>query len=272
MSIDERDGRIVAAYSRLKNVHKVGHELGITHSVVHRRLIALGIPRVIKRLWTEEETAIIQSDYTIYRNANKLQDLCERLGRQKTTLVAYAKSLGLTDRSYPKTGKWLGMTEEAARILFEQFRDSRYNVGQFCARQEFDDRSFSNTMRKFFPDEYDYVVESKQPRQSMYRRGREVEYRAMELLKRAGYYVMRSPASKSPIDIVGIRVPHILFVQAKKTGNLGVTDWNDLFDLAESVGVIPILAGAPKARVEFWKLLHRKDGSKNRQPYEPFEP
>lgn len=271
MSTADRDSKITESYARLGNVHKVGLELGITHSVVHRRLVALGIPRSINH-WSEEETEIIQREYVIYRDAGRLQELCDRLGRKKPNLVTYAKKLGLTNRDHYVPGKWKDMSEEAARVLFEEFRDSRYNLGQFTARRGLDDLSFMKTMLRFFPDEYHHAIESKQPRQSLYRRGREVEYRAMELLRRAGYYVMRSPASKSPIDIVGIRVPNVVFVQVKKTGNLGVTEWNDVFDLATSVGGIPVLAGAPKARVEFWKLTGRKDGSKNRQPYEPFEP
>jgi len=116
-------------------------------------------------------------------------------------------------------------------------------------------------------------VKAKQPRQSMYRLGRSFEYRTRDHLRGLGYFVLRSPASKSPIDLVAIRPGRVLLVQCKRNGALAPGEWNELFDLAETCGAVPILAGAPMGRgVSYHLLTGRKDGARRAQPCESFDP
>jgi hypothetical protein len=54
---------------------------------------------------------------------------------------------------------------------------------------------------------------------------------------------------------------------------LNVREWNSLYDIAVSVGAIPVLAGRPTGRgIQYKRLIGRKDGSRRRQPMEDFRP
>jgi Holliday junction resolvase len=101
--------------------------------------------------------------------------------------------------------------------------------------------------------------------------GRRFEYRVRDHLRADGYWVMRSPASKSPVDLVAIKPGQVLFVQCKVNGRIGPAEWNTLMDAAETAGAIPVMAERPALRrLCFWRLIARKDGSGRRQPMEPF--
>jgi Holliday junction resolvase len=101
--------------------------------------------------------------------------------------------------------------------------------------------------------------------------GRRFEYRIRDMLRANGYWVMRSPASKSPIDLVAIKPGQVLFVQCKVNGRLGPAEWNTLMDTAEAAGALPVMAERPsRGKARYWLLAKRKDGSGRRQPMEPF--
>lgn len=92
-------------------------------------------------------------------------------------------------------------------------------------------------------------------------------------LQSLGYFAMRSAGSRSPIDIIGVRTGVVLFVQCKRGGDLGVEEWNTLFDLATSVDAVPVLAWRKTSHtLGYRRLLARKDGTKRRQPFEDYEP
>jgi len=159
--------------------------------------------------------------------------------------------------------------------VWNDFKAKRSGLGAYCKQRGYDDLGFTRTMKKFFADEWEHVIEAKVPKTTMYKRGRVFEYRVRDYLKGLGYFVMRSPASRSPVDLVAIAQGQILFVQCKLSDQLCPAEWNELFDLAESTGAIPVLAtrSAPR-RLDIWRLMARKetDGSKNRQPREMFDP
>jgi len=198
------------------------------------------------------------------------------MGRTKHFICRQARALGLTDqkRAKPFLATWKYVDEPSARAIFEQFKQSAANLGQFCAERKFDTLGFSRCMKQHFPDEWEHVIESKQIAQSWYRYGRQFEYRVRDQLKANGYFAMRSPASKTPIDLIGIKPGVVLFIQCKRSGVLNPKEWNELYDLAVSCGAIPILASTPRRRVtDYERLLTRKDGSRGqRQPKEPFDP
>lgn len=108
---------------------------------------------------------------------------------------------------------------------------------------------------------------------SAYVTGRNFEYRTRDYLKDREFFVIRSPVSKSPVDLVAVRKGEVLFVQCKKGGYLPKHEWNPLLELAESVGAKPILATIAKKRgsIVFEELLGPKDGSGKKQPKEIYE-
>ncbi len=270
-NIDEN--QMVRLYQDLGSVHKVAEQMGVDHDTVHRRLQKLGKMRAVNLL-TQADKLRLKREYNLYASAGKLNELASSMGRSKHLLCKHARAIGLTDQTRPKpyAGTWKYMTEETARILMDQFKASSLTLGRYCKSRKLDDLSFMQTLRKFFPDEWEHVIESKAPLETKYRRGRRFEYRVRDVLKERGYFVMRSPASRSPIDLVAIEKGIVLFVQCKVGGELPPAGWNDIYDLAISAGAIPLLAARDGFRdIEFMQLVGRKDGSKRRQPFVPFD-
>jgi Holliday junction resolvase len=100
------------------------------------------------------------------------------------------------------------------------------------------------------------------------------EYVVRDQLARLGYYVMRSPASKGPVDLVAIRPGVVLFVQVKRgASRLRPSGWNDLLSAARQYGAVPVLAEAvPRRPVAWWRLLAAKVPNGRAQPREIFDP
>jgi Holliday junction resolvase len=269
------DEILVASYRRNGNVHKTALEVGLNHTSVHQRLVRLNVARNVP-VFTEDERRRLEREYIVFRDAGKLDALATAMGRQKTSLCRLAKALGLTDPNHARgwRAKWKYMSEEAALAIWETFKDQRAGVRAFCVKKGYDDLGFSRTMRRFFPDEWEIEIEARMPRQTLYRFGRAFEYRVRNELREMGYFVLRSPQSRSPLDLVAIRQGAVLFIQCKRGGALGVTEWNVLLALARSVGAVPLLAecAARRGHILYWRLLEEKDGSKRAQPRGAFQP
>lgn len=269
------DAAIRDSYVRTKSVDKTALEVGLNRSSVHERLARLGLNRPVN-VFTDSERERLKREYLIFRDAGRLRDLSREMGRSVPFLCRQARELGLTDQKHARAwiGTWKYMTESAARVLFERYRRQRNTVHAFCKKVGLDEGGFGRTMRRFFPDEWDVEVEAHQPKQTLYRFGRQFEYRVRDALREIGYFVLRSPKSRSPIDLVAIRRGAVLFVQCKRDGALGVSDWNALLDLAVSVGAVPLLAEttATRGQIAYWRLLERKDGTKRAQPRGAFLP
>jgi Holliday junction resolvase len=103
-----------------------------------------------------------------------------------------------------------------------------------------------------------------------YRLGRDLEYRAKRLLEDDGYFVVRAAASKGLVDLVALKAGETLFVQCKRSGSLPPAEWNALFDLALWLGAVPLMAVKGPRGTQFRRLTGRKDGTRRRQPMEPF--
>ena len=268
------DDDIIECYCRHKSIHKEAFELGICAQTVLDRLTKYGIKRNIRRI-TDAERERIREEYAAHRDAGTLDELAGSMGRTKHYLARLARQMGLTNKNTkrPYHAVWKYMIEAEARVIFDQFKVSSLGMGQFCHKRGYDDLGFSRTMQGFFPDEWEHVIEAKVPRQTKYRIGRAFEYKCRDHLKSLGFFVMRSPRSSSPVDLVAIRPGEVLFVQCKRNGVLGVADWNALIELAESSGATPILAAdQPRSTPRYVRMTSRKDGSRRRQPLEPFEP
>lgn len=100
---------------------------------------------------------------------------------------------------------------------------------------------------------------------TQYQRGRRFENRVKADLEKRGYYVVLSPGSHSVTDIIGIQYTdlqshRLLFVQCKFSGTLGPQDWNELMDVADKHGGIPIMSDTigPRKPLRYWRLTERK--------------
>lgn len=103
--------------------------------------------------------------------------------------------------------------------------------------------------------------------------GYRFEHRCQKYLRDNGYFVMRSPASKSPIDLVAIKPGQVLFVQCKTNGRLDPDGWNALMDAAEPAGAQPVMVERTAGlKLAWWLLTARKAPGRTgiRQPREPF--
>lgn len=262
---------ILSAYTETGNVHLAALRLGMCGQSVHERLVRLGANK--NNFFTEAERAIFEAKYEIYASAGKLADLALQMGRTKTAICAFARKLGLTNqkRSKPYAAKWKYLTEDDARVLMDAFKRSRLGLGAYCKKMGYDDLGFAQLLKRHFPDEYEHVIEAKVPALSLYRRGRQFEYRVRDFFKARDYVVTRSPGSKSPIDLIAIGRERLFFIQCKRHGALNVKEWNELFALADSVAARPLLAAvaAGGRGIEFYEIIGMKDGSKRRQPMVP---
>jgi len=265
---------LIDSYQRHRSVHKVGEEVGLNHATVHERLRKIGLIRQPNG-FTAADDDRVRAEYRIYRNAGKLDELALAMGRTKHFLCRQARRLGLTDAKIAKrwNGKWKYMTEEAAGLLLESFKASAMGLGLWCKTQGYDALGFSVAMKRFFADEWEHVIEAKTPHTTKYRYGRAFEYKVRDEMKSLGYFVMRSPASRSPIDLVAIAPGIVVFVQCKTGGAFPPAEWNEFYDLCLSVGAVPLMAQrAGWSGIEYLRLVGRKDGTKARQPFELADP
>jgi len=259
---------LIAAYEKTGSVHKAAAILGMCGASVHERLVRLGVKLNFPK-WTATDNERLRRDYARYVCNGNLDSLAASFGRTKPFICRKARILGLTNikREKPWNQTWKAMTTEEITGLFDKFKESRLGLGAFCKANGFDALGFSRVMKREFPDEWEHVIESKVPRQTMYRLGRQVEYAVRDALKKAGFFTLRSPRSGGPVDVIAIRRGLILLIQCKRSLGLGPSEWNDIFNLADSVGAIAILAGRPTGRgLVYYQLTGRKDGSKHKQP------
>ena len=95
---------------------------------------------------------------------------------------------------------------------------------------------------------------------SAYRRGRALEYRAMELLKAEGWLCFRSAASHSPIDVIAGKGGKVLLVQVKGTkSRMSQTELSELSSWARMFG----------ARAEVWRRWRSRPGFQRTLAYSP---
>jgi Holliday junction resolvase len=90
-------------------------------------------------------------------------------------------------------------------------------------------------------------------------RGTRFEHAVKADLTERGYFCMRSPASKSPIDILAVGPDDALFVQCKTNGRLDPAPWNEIYDLALEHGGTPLLASKPMPGfIRYMRLITAK--------------
>lgn len=96
-------------------------------------------------------------------------------------------------------------------------------------------------------------------------KGTRFEHVVKRDLEERGYFCMRSPASKSPIDVLAVDSSDVLFVQCKTNGRLDPAEWNVLYELAMKHGGTPLLAFKPvRGGLTYHRLIGRKDAALTR--------
>lgn len=264
------DEIVISAYKQKGSCKGAAQVLGLCPQTVHERLVKLGAIKSTN-YFTDSEREHLSREYQKYAMLGKLEDLASSMGRTKNFICRKARDLGLTDKKRPRDymSVWKNMTENEAQVLWDEFKRSSFGLGRFCKNKGIGEIGFWKTMTRYFGDEYEHVMESKIPKTTFYRLGRQFEYRVRDYLKKLGFFVLRSPASRSPTDLVAIRTGQVLLVQCKISGALPPSEWNELFSLAESVGAVPVLAEREGVRgLLFHRLLGKKDRSRKAQPYQ----
>lgn len=125
---------------------------------------------------------------------------------------------------------------------------------------------------------------------SPYRLGRDFERSIRGRLERKGYFVMRAHGSKGKIDLLAVKrltvevafdvydVRHVaatmaLGIQCKRRGDIGSAEWNDVVDLCEPFGIVPIVATKTGERtVAFYRLDARRERGRQGRPWTEVDP
>ncbi len=97
---------------------------------------------------------------------------------------------------------------------------------------------------------------------SHYEAGTRFERKVIHFLIANGYEVVRAAGSKgtSKVDLVAFKPGQILFIQCKRSGAIGPTEWNRVYQVSGWVGAVPLVASnGPNGRgVVFAKLIGEK--------------
>jgi hypothetical protein len=103
---------------------------------------------------------------------------------------------------------------------------------------------------------------------SPYRLGYSFEVSCKGILERRGWLVIRSPASKSKVDLFAIHADYRpMLVQAKRTGNIGSAEWNELWEIAQRHNCLAVITYRETPKTVAWM---RVDGP--REPRRPGRP
>ena len=160
-------------------------------------------------------------------------------------------------------------SKDEARLHLDAFKNSTFQLNQWCNRIETTPGTFRKYIRKYFRREYDEVVSSKKPKSSQYALGRSFEYSVRDCFKNKGYYVMRSAQSKGIADLIALRDGDAIMIQCKRGGAISGEEWNAVYNEASRVGAIPIVAERPTGRgVRLYRLESEKKDNK-RSEYFP---
>lgn len=269
------DAEILSAYERLGSVWKTADELGMCGQSVHERLVRMGANKPVN-VFTDAEKEILMREYIPYKDAGKLDTLAAKMGRTKQFICRKAGELGLTDRNTARQylRVWDTIDDEVLYDLMHKYSRSQGTISEFCTRHGYGSVGFERECAKRFPAEWEAIVELKRSKQPMYKVGRSFEYATKKDLEKYGYIVMRSPASKTPADLVAIRAGEIVFVQCKLHGAMGVKEWNEFIDYSEKGGATPVMAQRSQTGrgITYSLLTAKKDGSRKRQPMTEWKP
>lgn len=141
--------------------------------------------------------------------------------------------------------------------LYKKFKKSKSQLNQFCSKHGISQATFSRKARALYPDEWEELIASRKPKSSQYTLGRSFEYSVRNLLRKHGYFVVRSAQSKGEADLVALASGSVLLVQCKRGGSIPKSERDELFQLAQRIGADAILADRKTGRgVNLVRLCH----------------
>jgi Holliday junction resolvase len=210
--------------------------------------------------WTIPEENYLREHCGPAAPTGALVEAAAYLGRSRLSVRTKVVSMGLVNARRKSGGRQLealrhgsalasqrakfkNITEGQARAYLEAYKSSRTTLRVFGRRIGLNGDGLSKVFRHYFPDEHELFQEQrKASRCTLYAKGRAFEYRVRDYLRSKGWWVLRSPRSGSPLDLVALKRGRILMVQCKLNGVFLFADRQELFDLAESVGAVAVMA------------------------------
>jgi Holliday junction resolvase len=216
--------------------------------------------------WTKEEKEKVIRFYKAHPDCGDINEFARKLGRSRRAISIQASKLGLTKewniiknggrsdsqkeslkkhiQKIRDTGKLSSMSEEKARKLFEKFKKSNAGITMFSKMKGYHAEGLAKVFKKYFPDEYEFLLEEKRMKKdSWYKKGRRFEYAVRNYFLKKGYWVLRSPRSGGPIDLIAIKNKSILMIQCKSgASTLLLKEKMALIEACELTGGCPILA------------------------------
>lgn len=101
-----------------------------------------------------------------------------------------------------------------------------------------------------------------------YQAGARFERKVRDALKEQfGFFVIRTPASKSPVDLIALRHGQILFVQCRTNGRLDPAEWNAYYALCIEVGAEALVASSEGGKIQFFQITGMKVPETRAQPW-----
>jgi hypothetical protein len=128
--------------------------------------------------------------------------------------------------------------------VFNKLKKSRLPVAEFAKKQGYYYATLKNALKRQFPADYTEFIDIRLSRMDKrYKKGREFEYQTRDFFKTQGYFVLRSPHSLGPVDLVALKMNEILLIQCKVAGMyLRPKEKEKLISLAKSIGAKAIVA------------------------------
>lgn len=263
------DAELIESYKSTNSVWETGKRFGMCGQSVHERLVKLGVKLEGNgKPWTIEDDKRLAEEYELYRYFGQVSRLGESMGHNVYFLSRKAKELGLTSLAHKKAPKstFRKLSDDAIKLVWDDYRASSFKMSEYCRRHGFDPEAFANTMRSLFTD-YDEVMEMKKTKCTKYASGRSFEYRVKNFLQLKGYFVMRAPQSKGPVDLIAYNKGRCLFVQCKIGDWHEVDPWNQFYQLCIKHGADPIFATKKEGgKLQLNLITGEKDRSRRAIP------
>lgn len=181
-------------------------------------------------------------------------------------------------------GRWQQLAEKPlapydAMEAVAALSASPQSLTSYAASKGLDRLMLSNAVLEQAPDLHARLIEEFGGNATANKkRGTSFESAVRGMLMRRGYYVLRTYASKTAVDMlaVGLDKPNLM-VQAKRDGRIYFTEWNKLYEKATEHGCWPVMIQRPPGEdrgFQAFRLLAAKEkkGQPNAGMLAPFDP
>lgn len=103
------------------------------------------------------------------------------------------------------------------------------------------------------------------------------ERQIIKALKADGYFVIHAGGSFGPADVVALKYHQVLLVNVKRQPkdeerkpHIPPADWNLLYELAQQLGAVPIVAIKGFRRIDYYQITGPKDRPTRTPPWQPW--